>query len=279
MRKINHPLIVSDFDGTLVRKDGTIGQKDKAAIAEYIAAGGTFAVSTGRMPSGILPRIRELGLKGFVCCCQGAIVMDIETESLVSAGTLSNETTVRICRKMEALDLHIHVYDLRDYYSNRDDVALKIYERAVGTKAKLVTDRKISEFVKESGLCGYKAVALVAAQDNERILRALSAENFPDCEVTKSGEFLVEVVNRNYSKGTAVEALARHFSVPLDKTVAIGDQRNDLSMIKKAGIGIAVKNADGELKKAANYISEYTNEEGAIADVIERFGFTREETI
>ena len=79
MRQIKYPLIVSDFDGTLVNKDGTISEENKKAISEYIAAGGAFAISTGRLPAGILPRARELGVKGMVSCCQGAIILDIES--------------------------------------------------------------------------------------------------------------------------------------------------------------------------------------------------------
>ena len=138
MRKINYPLIVSDFDGTLVRADGTISERNKKAIAEYVAAGGKFAISTGRMPSGILRRARELGLTGAVCCCQGAIIMDIESGKVLSEGRLSYETTLRACEKMEALDLHIHLYDDKEYYCNKADAALTYYETAVGNTAKLV---------------------------------------------------------------------------------------------------------------------------------------------
>ena len=277
MRKINYPLIVSDFDGTLVKKDGTIDENDRKAIAEYVAAGGKFAVSTGRLPAGILPRVRELGLKGFVCCCQGAIIMDIESGEVILGGTLSEEITIEICKKMEEMDLHIHVYDLWDFYCNKDDFALKIYENAIKAKAKLVTDKPISEFVKERKLGSYKVLAMVEAKDNERILEELAAQNFPGCDVTKSDNFLVEVINKNYSKGTAVEFLAKHFGISIEKTIAVGDQQNDLPMIEKAGLGIAVQNADEGLKAAADYVCQYTHEEGAIADIIERFGFSQGE--
>ena len=111
MKKINYPLIVSDFDGTLVHKDGTISNENKEKISAYIQAGGKFAVSTGRLPAGILPRVRELGLTGMVCCCQGAIIMDIETGQPILEGKLPYETTLAIVEKMEELNLHIHLYD------------------------------------------------------------------------------------------------------------------------------------------------------------------------
>lgn len=273
MRKINYPLIVSDFDGTLVKADGTIDERNKALIAEYIAAGGSFAISTGRLPVGILPRVKELGLKGLVCCCQGAIILDIESGKTILDGKLSLETTLAIVRKMEKMGLHIHIYDQWDYYSNVDDEALKLYEQAVRVKAKLVTDKPLSQFIEERGFCSYKLLAVVHPKDKERVMKELAAEHFSGCEVTSSGEFLVEVVNARYSKGTAVEFLANYCNVPLAKTVAIGDQLNDLPMIERAGLGVAVQNAEQKLKDRADYVCTRTNEEGAVGKIIEKFGF------
>ena len=273
MKKINYPLIVSDFDGTLVHKDGTISNENKEKISAYIQAGGKFAISTGRLPVGILPRVRELGLTGMVCCCQGAIIMDIETGQPILEGKLSYETTLAIVEKMEELNLHIHLYDAWEYYSNRDDDGLKFYEKAVRVKAKLVTDRPMSQFVKENHFQSYKILAMVEEKDNARIIQEIKKAGFVGCEVTKSDNFLVEVINANYSKGTAVEYLANYYQIPLEKTIAIGDQHNDLPMIERAGLGIAVQNADESLKAKADYVTDRAHEEGAVAEVIEKFGF------
>ena len=115
MKRLHYALIVSDFDGTLVRDDGNIDEENKIAIKEYTENGGIFAISTGRMPYGILPRAKELGLKGILCACQGAVIMDIESGEALLEGTIPCEITVDICEKMEALGLHIHVYDQTDY--------------------------------------------------------------------------------------------------------------------------------------------------------------------
>ena len=273
MRKINYSLFVSDFDGTLVKRDKTISEEDKKTISNFIADGGAFAISTGRMPAGILSRARELGLKGMVSCCQGAIIVDIASGKPVLEGRIPYETTYKIVKKMEEMGLHIHVYDLWEYYSNMNDALLQYYENAVGSKAHVIADRPLSEFVKERKLASYKVLAMVEPNKNDEVLQALSKEVFEGCGVTRSAEVLVEVVNLQYSKGTAVEFLADYYGVPIEKTVAIGDQRNDISMIERAGLGIAVKNADNALKEAANYLSEYTNEESAVAHAIEKFGY------
>lgn len=273
MRKINYPLIVSDFDGTLVNSDGSISKENKQAIAEYVAAGGAFAISTGRLPGAIISRAQELGLTGKVCCCQGAIILDIQTREVILEGRMSLESTLAACKKLEELGLHIHVYDLWEYYVNKDDEPLKMYEAITKTKGRLVLDKPLLQYIEEKGLRAYKLLAMVEPENNAALLKTLQAENFAGCEVTKSADFLVEIVNSAYSKGTAVEFLADYYGVPLEKVIAVGDQLNDIAMIERAGLGIAVNNADAALKERANYICKRTNEEGAIAEIIEKFGF------
>lgn len=274
-QKINYSLIVSDFDGTLVRSDGTISDFTRETIRKYIQDGGIFAISTGRMPAGILPRVKELGLSGFVCCGQGSAIVDIQSNEVVLQGTIPNEIAVTVCKKMEEMGLHIHVYDLWEYYSNMDDEALKMYENVVKAKAELVLDKPISRFVQESGMSPFKILAMVAPEDNERVRLELEKGNFKGCNVTRSSVFLVEVGNADYSKGRSVHFLAEKYNVPMDKTIAIGDQINDLPMIQTAALGIAVKNADDNLKKCATVL-DYTHEEDAVARVILQYGYYQE---
>ncbi len=276
MRRINYPLIVSDFDGTLVNGDTTITEKNKQAIAEYIGAGGVFALSTGRLPMGILPRVEELDLQGIVCCSQGAVIMDIATKELLLSGRMPFESALAVCKRMEALGLHIHAYDLWDYYSNMDDEPLRIYESLTKAKAKIVDDRPLSVFLEEQRLAPYKLLAMAEPSYANELMQTLSAENYEGCEVTKSADFLVEITQKKYSKGTAVEFLANRYGIPLEKTIAIGDQRNDIPMIEKAGLGVAVANADEGLKARAKVVCEKTNEESAVAEIIEEYGFYEE---
>ena len=275
MQKINYSLIISDFDGTLANSKGEVSQATKDVIAQYQALGGRFAISTGRMPAGILYRVKELGLTGVVCCGQGSVIVDIESNEVLLEAKIPNEVAVNICKQMEARGLHIHVYDLWEYYCNMDDDYLRYYEEVVKTKAVLVQDKPISQFVRESGLCPIKILAMLEPEDNERIRLELQKENFPGCEVTRSGEFLVEVGNATYSKGTSVEFLAKRYGIDICKTIAVGDQLNDLSMIKTAALGFAVNNADKTLKAHAITLDK-TNDEDAVADVIQRYGFSHE---
>ena len=75
--KIKCGLIVSDFDGTLLTTRQTVPEDVRRSIDDYVAAGGIFAVCTGRMLASILPQGRALGLKGLVAASQGTVIADI----------------------------------------------------------------------------------------------------------------------------------------------------------------------------------------------------------
>jgi Cof subfamily protein (haloacid dehalogenase superfamily) len=273
VRKINYKMIVSDFDGTLVQGDGNVSEKNIKAINEYIDAGGIFVISTGRVPSAILSRARELGLKGLISCCQGTIILDIESGKILFDQRLPEKTTVDACREMEKLGLHIHAYDLWEYYSNIDDEMLRYYQDITETKAILVLNEKLSDFISKKNLSAYKLLAMVLPEDNAKIVAKLKEAKIPDCDITKSAKFLVEIVNDKCSKGSAVSFLAKHYGIEIEKTVGIGDNYNDISMIEAVGLGVAVANAEDALKQRAGYVCENSNEQSAIAEVIEKFGF------
>ncbi len=273
MRKINYGLIVSDFDGTLGRDDKSVSDADKNAISEYIEAGGIFAISTGRMPFGIMPTVHKLGLRGFICCCQGAMILDIESQNVIFEKRLSMETAIEACRKMEELGVSILAFDMWKYYSNRDDELVREYERNDGVDSIHITDKKLSDFLIEEGLCPYKLIAVVKSEDNAETVKKLSEAGLSNCVIVKSLDTLVEAINDKYSKGSSVKFLAEHYGIPIEKTVAVGDNCNDIPMLEIAGIGAAVNNSENALKDAADYICKRTNNDSAVSEVIENFGF------
>lgn len=275
MQKINYRLIVSDFDGTLVNDDGTISDKNKKAISSYVADGGAFAISTGRLHYGILDRARELGLKGLVACCQGAVIVDIETGKPVQDNMIPHETTLAICRKMEELGMYYQVYDFENFYANNTSAGLRYYEKMVRKNAICITDKPLSKFVEENKMSTYKVLAMVDPKDNEKLYQEIDKTCFNGCAVTKSADYLIEVINAKSSKGTALEFLANYYGVPLEKTIGVGDQWNDLPMIQRAGLGIAVQNADPKLKENA-LVCEFTNEQSAIAEIIKKHAYTED---
>ena len=132
---MKYKMFVSDFDGTLVRKDGTVSEENRRAIEAFRKKGGVFAVCSGRMLPSILPRVRELGLGGIVGAIQGAILAEIDTGKIIRCNAFSPLCALRAVTAAERRGLHTHIYTEDQFYSNMDDVFLEFYEKICGVRA------------------------------------------------------------------------------------------------------------------------------------------------
>lgn len=276
MAKLNCKLIVSDCDGTLLNSEHTISDKVRTAIEKFIADGGIFAVCTGRMTASILPQVRSLGLKGLVASYQGGVISEIESGKIIRTSGFNPEQAYEICKALEDMGAYVNAYFGDDMYSDipADNEYLKRYEKITGITAKHI-DMPLSRFALEHNCKCQKVASLCFPQDREKIYSQLQRKFADRYEITCSAEVLVEVAPLGDNKGSAVRFLAEHYGVPIQKTVAIGDNLNDLSMIQAAGVGVAVGNAVQTLKDQADFVS-VTNDEGAVAQVIEKFGYEDE---
>lgn len=258
---MKYPLFLSDFDGTLVRSDGTISEGNKRAIAAYRKAGGTFAVCTGRMLTSILPRLKELGIEdGLVIAYQGATIADVATGKLVKDDGFSREDALRVVRLLEENGRHVHVYTVNDLYANRRDEALEIYEHICGVRATIVSDMSLADFVEKNNLRVVKALAMVPPEARNALMTELQDRLGEAFVVTCSAAILVEVMPKEQTKAAAVDFLSQKYSIPAEKIAAIGDQLNDLPMILRAGGKFAVSNAAQPLKDAAQVVADFESD-------------------
>ena len=79
------------------------------------------------------------------------------------------------------------------------------------------------------------------------------------------------VFNKNAGKGNAVRWVCEHFAIPLSNSYAAGDAPNDISMLLAAGTGIAMANADQEVKEIADIITEKDNDHNGLLEIIEKY--------
>lgn len=263
---MKYQLFISDFDGTLVRADGTVSQRVKEAIARYTAAGGIFAVCTGRMLSSILPRVRELGIRGYVAAYQGAVIAEIETGNVVKSEGFLQEDALAAVKMFEEDGRHIHVYTEEGLFCNVRDQWLGIYEDICGVKAE-VPDGKLSDWLMQKPRQVVKILTMEAAQTCAAVQKEYARRLGEKYFVTRSSDFLVEVLPAGQNKGNAVEFLKEKFGVPCERTAAIGDMPNDVALLEHAGGRFAVANATEEVKKIATVVTSC--EEDGVAEALE----------
>lgn len=274
MSKINYGLIVSDFDGTLLTSKQTVPEEVKKAISEYVSAGGIFAVCTGRMLASILPQVRALGLKGLVAAYQGTVIADIESGRLLRCGGFSVDDACYVCTVLEERGEPINVYADNIMYTTlpADDKLLNMYERITGITARHF-DGKMSDFVRANGLYCQKIVSVVGPERKQPLYEYLKEIMGDRFEVTYSAAVLVEVSPKGDDKGMALKFLADHYNIPREKTVAVGDNLNDLPMIREAAVGVAVTNGVEEFRAHADDVCP-SCDDGRVAYVIRKYGLS-----
>ena len=270
-----YKLIVSDFDGTLRRSKGGISEGNVAAIKEYASKGGVFALCTGRMMSSILPYAKQLELDGLVVAYQGAQIQEIKSGKILRDIRIGNDGAITVCQFLENFGWHIHVYDGDDFYVNRDDLLKKLYEQVCGTKG-IVTPLQISEVVREKKIAPQKIVVMCEPEKRDEIYNIVNKEFGTSYDVTSSSEYLVEVTERGCDKGSALAFLVDFYGIQREECIAIGDNYNDLPMIRYAGLGVAVENGVDALKKEADFLTKSCDDDG-VAVVIRKFGLGGEE--
>ncbi|MBO5525193.1 MAG: HAD family phosphatase [Clostridia bacterium] len=267
---MNYRLIISDYDGTLRRDDGSIGAYTLDAIEEFRRQGGIFAICSGRMTSSVLEIANRLGLNGLAVSFQGSVITDMETGETLMQKSFTEEEAKCVVSFMEKEGYRIHLYTHDAFYANYDTEELHAYERLVNGKARIVSD--LSNLLEERSFPVIKVLAMVDSKDKIAVYRKLCEGLDDRFYVTYSAASLVEVTPISVNKGVAVRFLADYYNIPMEKTIAIGDNLNDSTMLEAAGLGVAVANAADELKERADLVSEYSNEADCVGHIVRKYG-------
>lgn len=271
---MKYNVVVSDFDGTLLRSDGTISEETKNTIREFQSRGGQFLISTGRMPSSILPWMEKLGLTGDVMCCQGSVLFRSETGELLYSEGIGTEMAATILQALEEEDLSAAVFLDGESYIAKKTPFTELYDKACGVPSHLTT-QPLSVFMKNSGKKANKIITVQDSPDTER-LRAKFFGKFFGVEVNISEKYLLEFASAAYNKGAALSKLRKCLPEG-SKIITLGDSLIDVSLVKNGDLGVAVGNARQEVKDAADLIT-ITNDDDAVAYIIRNYCLSGEES-
>lgn len=260
-------LIALDLDGTLFNSDSSMSPRTKLALQSAIAQGIKVIIATGRMYPSAMPVIKEIGVKAPCVFYNGAIVRDpLNNETLYERG-LGVDLTAEVVAFYHSMGWYIQMYaDDRLYVCDSSDLKAKFYESIA----------KINSVPLGEDFWQFKTDAtklLGISQDKETFyeMARRTKEHFSKrlyC-ATSWGAF-VEMVHPQVNKAHGLEIAARHAGVERCDVMAIGDSGNDREMLEWAGVGVAMGNASGEAKAAADEIAP-TNDEDGVAVIVERY--------
>lgn len=270
---MKYKLIVSDFDGTLLRNDDKISQRTVTAIRSYINAGGIFTVSSGRNAVSVLQRLPDLGLDGLnlpVMALQGSYAVESVSKKELFSVTADRDLSIKFIRRCKEMGATVHVYSGNEIFTETANQWTDIYAKHTRTTVNAVGD--LAEFTLKNEMRYNKVLGFFAGEvilDCDKKLRA-EFEGEPVQIFTTSG-YMIDFIDKDAGKGNGVIHVAKSLGIDLSETIAIGDEMNDMTMVRAAGLGVAMGNGREELKAVADFITS-TNDNDGVAEIIEKFG-------
>ncbi len=265
MGKFDGILLVSDLDETLLTKDKRISDGNRVAIQRFTAEGGIFTYITGRIPVGMQAVLEQMTPDVPVGCINGGGIYDPKTKTYVWSAKLDPDAEKLVnflCT--EYPDVGIELCGLYEAWFFRMNPLTEEHRQIERIPYVSATYQEVADKLT-------KVVLIIEADRLESMADALQkhpvAEKF---EFVQSTSQYYEILPKGVSKGTALLRMADLFGVDRRKTVAVGDNNNDLSMLQAAGFGVAVANATPYAKNAADLVLDRTNDQDAVAELIER---------
>ena len=261
-------LIVADLDGTLLNSAHVVTPATERAVRLAQGNGVQFTVATGKTFPSTVGLIRQFGIDIPVICSNG-------TQVFAPDGTLVYEDPIPQDYAIEAVDLAQQrgftpiIYTMTGLLSSVHDDNVRELVEHHEPAPDIVPDliQALSN--------GYKAFKLVLmSQDLPRVedfQRELTEIFEGRAQVVRSGLLsLVEIMPFGVTKGTALVHILDHLGLGAEDTMCLGDNCNDVDMIRRAGIGVAMGNAPPDVREHADFVTR-TNDEDGVAHAIARF--------
>ena len=276
-------IIALDLDGTLLDAEKRLSEVNRAALARAAEKGVLIVPTTGRFFGMMPPAVRDLPFVRYAITINGAQVYDRETDTAIVRDEIPLDMALGV---MEVLDRFDVIYDCyrqnwgwmtaalqdkaADYATNEHYLKmvrefrkpvpeLKAHLKATANDGDV---QKIMLFARNTQVSGLSSQVLDA-------IRLELAARFPEIKVTSSTWNNIELNIRTAHKGNALKRFAEHLGLGLANCMAFGDGMNDFTMVEAAGLGVAMANAEPEVKRVAKWIAPSNDDDGVAAGLEE----------
>ena len=266
---MKYKLIVLDLDGTLTNSKKEITPRNKEVLTRIQELGAHLVLASGRPTYGIAPLADELGMDkhdGYILSYNGGEIIDWETQEMIYENVLPNDVIPILYKCAHDNGLTILSYDGEKVLTENASDPYVLKEAHLNKMEIRETDNFLRDITLPVPKC-------LIVGDPEKLIPVeaeLSIQLQGKINVFRSEPYFLELVPQGIDKAQSLEVLLNKIKIKREEMMAIGDGFNDLSMIKYAGLGVAMGNAQEPVKKAADYIT-LTNDEDGVAVAIEKF--------
>lgn len=263
-------LIATDIDGTLLNSERKITRRVHDTLQKAREKGVYVVLCTGRPLPGVKHLLEELDLitdKDFVITYNGALVQGTGDGKTYAHFPMNYQDFVMVSSLGDQEKVHYHAIDEKAIYVTTTDIGQYSFHESelTGMPIEHTTNEAIQKEAQFTKMMYIDTPELL-----NQLIANMPVEMKERYTFLRSEPYYLEVLNKQASKGKAVERLAQLLGIAQEEVMCLGDNENDLDMIEYAGVGVAMGNAVDSVKAVANYVTTTNNEDG-VAVAVEKF--------
>ncbi len=266
-----YKLIATDLDGTLVTDDKNLTDRTIENVKKALKKNVKIMISSARAFYRLERYIDELDLRKenqYTICFNGAIIVENITGKVLYSKNLDKQEVNELINLGKELNISIMLYSKNAHRAEKIPEVIKKNKNSKGMNLKIENFNEI-DFDKEDNYI-YKIVFMDKSEKITEVRRNIPKEIGEKYEVTSSVPEYIEFVKKGIKKSEAIKFIMDKCKIEQEEVIAIGDGENDVEMLRFAGLGVAMDNADNYVKENADYITTSNNDDG-VGKVIEKF--------
>lgn len=268
---MEYKIIVLDLDGTLTNNKKEITPRTLETLIRAQKQGVKVVLASGRPTYGIVPLAEKLQLdkyEGYILAYNGGEIIDWKTKELMYKNLLDKDVLPYLYKCANDNDFAIVTYEDEYVLTEKPEDEYVLKEALLN----VMKIKKVDNFL-EAVKHPIAKCLIVGEAERLAVLEKEMYEHLKDrMGVFRSEPYFLELVPKGIDKAQSLAVLLEELGMSKDEMIAIGDGFNDLSMIKYAGMGIAMQNAQQVVKDNADFIT-LSNEEDGVAYAVEKFIF------
>lgn len=263
-------LLALDMDGTLFTTDKAITEENKQALKKAQELGVKVVITTGRPLKAISYVLDELNLnsaENYSITFNGGLVQRNNGE-ILDVSALSFDELDIIYSTLEPLSLPMDVISDGTVYSIPSQGVHSQYHQANPMLTFVELDT-LSDLPRD--ISYNKVVVVTEADFLDTQIPKIPSELHKAFEIFKSREIILEIMPKGIHKAVGLEILTKHLGLKAEQVMAVGDEENDVTMLKWAGLGVAMANGSAIAKESANAVTTKTNDQSGVAEAVEKY--------
>jgi len=266
---MKYKMLVLDIDGTLTNARKEITENTRQTLVELQKKGVKVVLASGRPTYGVVPSAKILEMdqyEGYILSFNGGKIMDCKTGETVFEKIIEPHFVGEIYDQVKDKKVAVMTYEGDCIITETPD-DYYVQKEAFINKMKI---KKVDNF-KEYVDFHITKVLVAADGDYLKDVEKEMVDHFgTQLSIYRSEPFFLEIMPQNIDKAVSLEKLLQSLDMTKEDMIACGDGANDISMIRYAGLGIAMENAQEKVKECADYITK-SNEDDGVAFAVERF--------